>query len=87
MKITRKTNVFVTTERKFIVRRLLTEEFKYCAQCGEQMISAQATADFFGISSRHIYRLIEAEKIHFAENAVNEMYVCPVSVKPALIEI
>ena len=84
MKITRRTNVFVKTEHKFVVRRLFSEEFIFCEQCGEQMALAQASADFFGFSSRQIYRLIESEKIHFAETAANEIYVCLTSVKQFL---
>lgn len=80
MKITRKTNVFVKTVRKFIVHRRETEEPIFCSVCDEEMMSAQATADFFNVSSRNIYRFIEVDKIHFIETAANEIYVCPTSV-------
>ncbi len=48
------------------------------------MIRAQAAADFFGISSWTIYRLLEQSIIHFTETEVNEIYTCPNSIKEAL---
>jgi hypothetical protein len=84
MKITRKTNVFVKTVRKFIVHRQETDETVFCDRCNEEMISAQEAANFFGVSSRRIYRSIESEKIHFAETAHNEIYVCLISIKQIL---
>lgn len=84
MKITRRTTVFVKTERKFLVARSISKELIRCEQCGEQMIPAQSSADFFQVSSRRIYRLIESEKIHFAETAANEIYVCLISVNEIL---
>lgn len=86
MRITRKTNVFIKTERKFVVRQTENEPI-CCEQCAEPMIPAQISADIFGISSRTIYRLVESEKIHFVETEANEIYVCPVSVERALKKI
>lgn len=74
----------VRTERKFVVRRQISEQLISCEKCREQMVSAQFSADFFGVSSRMIYRLIESSEIHFAETDANEIYVCPVSVERAL---
>jgi hypothetical protein len=84
MKITRRTNVFVKTEREFVVRGLLPEELSSCGECAAPMIPGQAAADFFGVSSRRIYRFIESERIHFLETETNEIYVCPASVKRVL---
>lgn len=84
MKIIRKTNVFIKTKRKFIVGNESPPEFICCEECAEQMIAAQASADFFGVSSRKIYRLIDKDKIHFVETETNKIYVCPVSIKKIL---
>ena len=81
MRITRKTNITVTTEQKFIVQKQTAKEIVCCEQCRAEMISAHVSAEFFGISSREIYRLIEAGKIHFVETDRNEIYICPVSVE------
>lgn len=84
MRITRKTNVFVKTERRFLVQRQPADEQISCGQCDRQMLPAQMSADFFGVSSRTIYRFIETGKIHFVETETNETYVCPTSVERAL---
>lgn len=84
MRITRKTNVLVRTERRFVVRRQSSDETISCGECAELMLPVQACADFFGVSSRAIYRLIESGKIHFLETEANEIYICPASVKEIL---
>lgn len=87
MRITRKTNIFVETVRKVVVQRQPKAELIFCEQCAERMISAQMSADYFGFSSRIIYRLIESEKIYFIETEANEIYVCPICVKQVLESI
>jgi hypothetical protein len=87
MKITRRMNVFVKTERRTVVCRPPAEQIVSCEKCAEQMISAQISADFFGVSSRAIYRLIEQNDIHFLETETNEIYVCPTSVRRSLQQI
>ncbi len=84
MEIIKKTNIVVKTARRFVVRRAETDEPIQCGQCAGQMIRAQAAADFFGVSSRMIYRLVERGAAHFVEAERSELYVCPVSVKAAL---
>lgn len=87
MRITRKKNITVMTERKFIVQKQTANKIVRCEQCRAEMIPAQISADFFGFSSRVIYRLIEADKIHFLETESNEIYICPVSTVEVLRKI
>jgi len=87
MRITRKTNITVEIERKFIVRGDSTLEILHCGQCGEKMISVFMSVDLFGFSSRIIYRLIESGTIHFLETEIKEIYICPLSVKKVLKNI
>jgi tyrosine-protein phosphatase YwqE len=84
MKVIKRTNILVETKRRYVVSSRQVGEMIQCTHCLEQMISAQASADFFGASSRKIYRFIEREVIHFAETDTNQIYVCPTSVKAAL---
>jgi len=88
MKITRKTNISFFTERKIIASSPpAANEVIYCRDCAAEMIPAQISADFFGFSSRVIYRLIEADKIHFLETEGNEIYICLVSTAEVLRKI
>ena len=84
MKITRKTNILIETQRQFVVRRESADEPMRCEPCDQPMFSVQTAADFFAVSSRTIYRLIESESIHFVETERNEIYVCPISIKQIL---
>ena len=84
MRITRRTNIFVKTERKFIVRQQAADGFVVCGRCSEPMIPAQMSADLCGISSRVIYRLIEAGELHFVETETRDIYVCPNSMQTIL---
>ena len=43
------------------------------------MIPAQIAGEYFNVSSRTIYRLIEADKIHFVEAEDHNIFICPVS--------
>lgn len=78
MQITRKTNILIATKRRFVVRQAANERI-LCERCNEPMIRAQAAADFFGVSSRTIYRFIEQADVHFTETDVNQLYVRPIS--------
>lgn len=85
MKITRKVNISVITEKKILVPPpTVDNETIYCPQCAAEMIPAQISVEFFDFSSRVIYRLIEADKIHFLETGRNKIYICPVSVAEVL---
>jgi hypothetical protein len=88
MKITRKTNISFVTERKIIASASpAADETIYCPHCAAEMIPAQISAEYFGFSSRVIYRLIEAGKIHFLETESNKIYICPVSTAEVLRKI
>lgn len=84
MEIIKKTSILVKTRRRFVVSGLLHNEIIQCGQCAGQMLPAQSAADFFSVSSRIIYRLIEQESIHYIETDVNEIFVCPISVENVL---
>lgn len=47
MRITRRINICVTTERRFVVQIRLADEQTYRGQGVEQMVSAQVSARFF----------------------------------------
>ena len=88
MKITRKVNISVFTERKITALSLsAANEIVHCPDCAAEMIPAQISAEYFGCSSRDIYRLIEADKIHFIETEKNEIYICPASAAGVLRKI
>lgn len=52
-----------------------------CSKCGGEsvMFSPLFIAEILKVSSREIYQLIEADKIHYVENDLKQMYVCVAS--------
>jgi len=81
MEIIRRKKILVKIERRLIAKSCESDETVFCEQCVREMVHAQLAADLFGISSREIYRCIEAEKIHFFETEKKQVYVCPLSIK------
>lgn len=84
MKFIKRTNILVKTKRRFVVGSVENDELVQCPQCVEPMISAHASANLFGVSSREIYRLVEAGAIHFVETENNQMFVCPTLIRQVL---
>ncbi len=50
----------------------------WCAacQCRVRLLSPEAAASVAGISTRAMYRLIEARRIHFTETDDGQLQVC-----------
>lgn len=82
MRIIRKTNILVKTERKLTAyRQTLNDETILCPQCGEKMFDARSAAEFLDTSVREVYRLVEAGKLHFYETDEKTGYLCLKSIR------
>lgn len=79
MKIIRKTDILVETKRRFIICQPEQDERFFCPCCPGQMISAEASAVFFRLSRRDVYRMIETGKVHFSETETGLLFICPES--------
>ncbi len=76
MRLEKKTKIIIKTKREFVIRHTTAGEQVDCPQCGGKMISERVGAEFFGISYRTIYRLVEAGEIHFSETDENVGLIC-----------
>jgi len=67
----------VEKSEKFLVRRR-TVVFAYCPACACQvrMLRPEELAEKAGVSLRTVYRLIEANRVHFTETADGGLFVC-----------
>ncbi|PYS46756.1 MAG: hypothetical protein DMF68_18180 [Acidobacteria bacterium] len=56
----------------------------WCAPCGQQvrMVTADEAAGLAGVSSRTIYRRVEAESLHFMETNEGRLLICTNSLAP-----
>jgi hypothetical protein len=73
-----RTEITVETHRVFVVRRPTGVQTAWCSACNElvEMITPDEGAKLAGISSRTIYRSVEAESIHFTETHDGSLLIC-----------
>ena len=78
MEIKRKTEIFVSTRKRFVIHYPESSEQIFCPQCetATPMIAAEGCAALFGISRRAVYRQIEAGTAHFAETGAGVVMLC-----------
>ena len=79
MKIKRKVEVEVSSERVWIVPNRQMTVDDVCSSCGGQMLSIEDATRPTTLSSRTIFKLIERGELHFEEDASGVAYVCSTS--------
>lgn len=69
------------TKETFVLREGARVAVEHCVGCGTDvvMLTTQAAAFLSGISERHIFRLLEADRVHFTE--CDRVMVCLESVR------
>ena len=84
----RRTEITIETHRVFVVRRSTGAQTAWCSACNElvEMITPDEGAQLAGISSRTIYRSVEAESIHFTETHDGSLLICLNSLHRAIPE-
>lgn len=86
MKKTMRREIFIETEQIAILLNGANGRFPVCRICaGEpQMFPPDIFAVVLQISSREIYRRLEADRVHFIEDGSFRLFICPVSLAGAL---
>jgi hypothetical protein len=74
----RTTTLTIETERVMVIRRRAAGRRARCATCGEAvtLVTAEEAAALTRVSTRAIYRMVEAEKLHFTETAEDLLLIC-----------
>jgi hypothetical protein len=74
------------TEETVVLREGSKVSIEYCPDCGRDVLMAtpHAAAFLSRLSERHIFRMLEADLLHFTEN--ERVLVCLESVKPIFEE-
>ncbi len=83
MEFKRTTEIFVETNRRFVIRQSEAEQF-FCPNCAEPMLAAEQAAAVFGISQRRVFQLIESSVAHFTETETGAVLVCLASLREIL---
>jgi hypothetical protein len=78
MKKMKRTEITIETHRVLVIRRPKSSFLAWCAACAEQsqMITPVEAAVLARVSTRPIYRWIEADKLHFTETPDGLLHVC-----------
>lgn len=74
----RKTKITVETERLVIVKRKEKDEYGWCEWCNARVriITPEEAAVAAHLSTRTIYRWVEAERLHFTETPEGFLRIC-----------
>ena len=78
MKNRTRTEITIETERVLIIRKRKGSVLTWCSTCAQQvpMVKVDEAATIAGVSSRTLYRWVEAEKVHFAETPEGLLLIC-----------
>lgn len=76
MKVSREIEMWVKTDRRFIIREQPLNTKVFCPVCGESMIDAEHAARLFEIRQRQIFQMIETGQVHFTETDTGKTLIC-----------
>lgn len=75
--MTTRTRITIKTER-LLMMRSSSGLYSLCSACGDEvrMVTVDQAATLARLSSREIYRELEAGKLHFVETAEASVLIC-----------
>ncbi len=70
--------IVVELDEVFVIRRRQSVAAAWCGACGDlvPMFTPDEAATISGLSSRFIYRCVEAGSLHFSETAEGHLLIC-----------
>jgi len=79
----RRIEITVEKRRLIVLKRQRRSVPDWCADCGEQvaMLTPDQAATIANVSSRTIYRRVEAGEMHYLETAEGRLLVCANSIE------
>lgn len=74
----RRKEITVEMNEVFVIRQAGKKVQAWCAACGAEVVTVtpEAAAIVWGVSTRAIYALVEARKIHFLETSEERLLIC-----------
>jgi hypothetical protein len=78
MRTKKKTEITVETDQVLIIRQRRSGVRAWCDGCAQpvKLVTAEEAATVAGVSTRTIYRWVEAEKVHFTETPDGSLLIC-----------
>ena len=85
VKTRKRTEITIETDRIIVLSRRKVSVVSWCRECNQrvQMVTVDEAAAMVGLSSRTVYRWIEAEEVHSTETAERFLLVCSRSLMSA----
>lgn len=80
-RLKRSTEITMETTEYVLARKPAQAIHLWCAECAAEMVRPEEAARLAGVSTRTIYRWVESERVHFAEDSVGGLLVCLSSLK------
>lgn len=79
----RRIEITVEKRRLIVLKRRRPSVLDWCGDCGEQvaMLTPDQAATIARVSSRTIYRRVEAGEMHYMETAEGHLLVCANSIE------
>ncbi|HSK73721.1 MAG TPA: hypothetical protein VK892_18635 [Pyrinomonadaceae bacterium] len=76
-----KTEVVIEQDEILVVGKNGEPILGWCGDCRAEvnLASPETAAKIFGITPRAIYRLVEADRLHFSETALGNLQICLIS--------
>jgi len=74
----KRTHITVKSDQVLVIRRPGRNLTAWCTECGSlvNMIAPEEAMAVAGVSSREIYRWVEAGRIHFLETSEGFLLIC-----------
>ncbi len=74
----RRTEITVETSRVLVIGKCRRSLLGWCSGCGQRvrMVTPEEAAMAAGTSARAIYRLVEANELHFTETPDARLFIC-----------
>ena len=79
----RRIEINIDRQRLFVLKRRDAVAAEWCRECGRkvQMLTPDQAATIANVSSRTIYRRVEAGEMHYLETAEGFLLICPNSIR------
>ena len=81
MRTRKRTEITIETERIVVISRRKLSALAWCPKCCRRvrMVTVEEAATIAAVSSRTVYRWVEASQLHFAEMQDGRLLVCSTS--------
>ena len=74
----RKTEITVESRELFVIASAVASNEAWCRECAEpaRLFSPEQAAVYMGVSTRSIYRMVEAGEFHYTETVDAGLLIC-----------